>query len=243
MTGAGFSLNPRIDWDAARQAFARDGRVRIDPFLVDEDARRLRASLVASEEWRLVLNAGDKVYEIDRPGQRALNAAAHAELDRLVATAARSGFQYRYESIRVPDSAVERTALASPLAAFSRFLSSAPVVSAMRNVIAAPDIEFADAQATRYDIGHFLTSHDDDVPGKSRRAAYVLGLTDQWRAEWGGLLMFHGADGHIDRAFSPGFNVITLFAVPQAHSVSYVCPFAPEPRVSVTGWLRGGRIP
>jgi SM-20-related protein len=33
-------------------------------------------------------------------------------------------------------------------------------------------------------------------------------------------------------------GALRLFAVPKLHSVSYVTPFAPEPRLSVTGWLR-----
>jgi Rps23 Pro-64 3,4-dihydroxylase Tpa1-like proline 4-hydroxylase len=69
----------------------------------------------------------------------------------------------------------------------------------------------------------------------------VLGLTPGWRAEWGGLLMFHERGGDIERALMPRFNVLNVFAVPQLHSVSAVAPFAGNDRLSVTGWLRFGR--
>ena len=45
-------------------------------------------------------------------------------------------------------------------------------------------------------------------------------------------------DDEIDHGFVPAFNALRLFRVPVQHSVSHVWPFAPEPRLSVTGWLR-----
>jgi Rps23 Pro-64 3,4-dihydroxylase Tpa1-like proline 4-hydroxylase len=102
-------------------------------------------------------------------------------------------------------------------------------------------IAYVDAQATRYRPGHFLTEHTDDVAGKQRLYAYVLNLTPAWRIDWGGLLLFHAPDGHVAEAYCPRFNALNVFAVPQAHSVSVVAPFAPAHRLSVTGWLRAAR--
>jgi SM-20-related protein len=113
------------------------------------------------------------------------------------------------------------------------------VVDFLRVVTGKKGIDFADAQATAYGPGHFLTAHDDEVAGKQRHAAYVFNLTPVWRVDWGGLLLFHGADGHVSRGFTPSFNALNIFAVPQPHSVSMVAPFAANRRYSVTGWLRG----
>ncbi len=67
----------------------------------------------------------------------------------------------------------------------------------------------------------------------------MLGLTPQWRMEWGGLLMFH-EPGRIDFAgLCPQFNTFDLFVVPRYHSVSSVSPAAPRRRFSITGWLTG----
>jgi len=77
------------------------------------------------------------------------------------------------------------------------------------------------------------------VAGKQRHAAYVYNLTPAWRADWGGLLLFHGDDGNVTRGLTPSFNALNIFAVPQPHSVSMVTPFAASRRYSVTGWLRG----
>ena len=167
---------------------------------------------------------------------------ARAQLDAAVIAAARTGFQFRYDSIRVSDDEAERAASATPLDRLARLFSSPAAIALFRTVTGHADIDFADAQATAYHAGDFLTAHDDNVAGKGRRAAYVLNLTRVWRAEWGGLLLFHGPDGHIERGFVPKFNTLNLFEVPQDHSVSFVTPFADRPRISVTGWLRTRRV-
>ncbi len=76
------------------------------------------------------------------------------------------------------------------------------------------------------------------MAGKQRRAAYVLSLTPEWRAEWGGVLEFLDADGHIAEGYVPCFNALNVFLVPQLHHVSCVAAFAAAPRLSLTGWLR-----
>lgn len=230
-----FRLSDDIDWDALKQGFARRGRVEIEGLLAGGQAEALRDHLRARTDWTLVMNAGDKVYELTREAHGALEPGQRADLDRLIVAAARDGFQYRYETIRVPDGG--NAGADDPAARFVAFLSSPAVLERLNHVMGA-EADFADGQATRYAEGHFLTRHDDDVEGKRRRAAYVFSLAPAWRAEWGGLLMFHGDDGNIEEAFAPQMGALRLFAVPQPHSVSYVTPFAPEARLSITGWLR-----
>lgn len=233
-----FEINAKLDVPRFRDEFARNGRVRIVDFLADNGAERIRNHLVERDDWRLVLNAGDKVFEVDHAGYEALTLAQRDELDRRVIRSAAYAFQYRYESIRVSDSRQERRTSGSLLDEFAAFLSGPEVIGALQQVTGARDIDFADAQATRYGPGHFLTGHDDAVEGKHRRAAYVFGLTPDWRAEWGGLLLFHDGSGDIARGFTPFFNTLNIFSVPQLHSVSYVTPSAPFARVSITGWFR-----
>jgi len=110
-------------------------------------------------------------------------------------------------------------------------------------VTGAADITFADAQATAYGPRHFLTSHDDLSEAQKRRVAYVFNLSKGWRVDWGGLLAFHDGGAKVIEAMIPSFNALNLFAVPQSHSVTFVAPFAPRRRYSVTGWLRAGTPP
>lgn len=238
MSEVDFNLAPSIDVEALAECFARTGRVQIAPFLDDADATALAAHLLGRDDWRQVMNAGDKVYESVPAVLATLTDAQRTRLEEAMNAAARDGFQYRYQSIRVPDDAAARAVLGDPLAAFARFMASTAVLDLLARVTNARDINFADAQATNYDKGDFLTGHDDGVAGKNRRAAYVFGLTSRWRAEWGGLLLFHGGSGGVAEGYVPAFNTLSLFAVPQEHSVSQVTPWAGGPRLSVTGWLR-----
>lgn len=234
-----FALNPLLDRAKLARQFAVSGRLHIPDFLDADSADAFFQSLKARDDWHLIVNHEDKSFDLDRSAQASLSDEQRHALDQAIFAAARYGFQFKYEAIRVPDSEEERAASNDPLARFASFLSSPPVVDLCRAITGKAGIDFADAQATAYGPGHFLTAHDDEVAGKQRHAAYVFGLTPVWRVDWGGLLLFHGDDGHVDRAFTPSFNALNIFAVPQPHSVSMVAPFAPFRRYSVTGWLRG----
>jgi SM-20-related protein len=238
MTVTPYRLNPALDPEAIAAAFARSGRVHIEQFLAPDCAERLHHFLKTSEEWLLIVNQGDKVFDLDRDAQRALTGEARLKLEQAVHAAARYGFQFMFESIRVADEDALRRARGDALNEFATFLSSEPALTFFRRVTGRAAIAFADAQATAYGPGHFLTGHDDLVAGKNREAAYVFGLSPAWSVDWGGLLLFHGADGHVAQAYVPRFNALNLFAVPQPHSVSIVAPFAAARRYSVTGWLR-----
>lgn len=233
-----FRLNPGLDARALKAAFAAERRVQIHDFLDADSADTLHAELRSREDWRQVVNSGGKVFDLDRATRAAMSPDQLRALDDAVFAGARDGFQHRYEAIRVPDDAAERAASGDMLAAFAAWLSDGPARDLLRDVTGKPAIDFADAQATAYAPGDFLTAHDDAVAGKRRHAAYVFGLTRQWRIEHGGLLLFHGADGNVEQGLMPRFNSLSLFAVPQLHSVSMVTRAAPNRRYSITGWLR-----
>jgi Rps23 Pro-64 3,4-dihydroxylase Tpa1-like proline 4-hydroxylase len=231
-------LSSKLDWDRLAQVYANSQRLHVPNFLEPDDAGQLHATLRSRQDWRLVINQGEVSYDLDRTAQQSLSAEQRCQIDQAVHAQARYGFQYLYESIRVPDAPEQRVG-DDPLFRFARFMSSDPVRGFLRHVTGRKGIDFADAQATAYGPGHFLTAHDDEVPGKDRHAAYVFNLSPGWRIDWGGLLLFQGADGHVEQGFTPSFNALNLFTVPQRHSVSMVAPFTPNRRYSITGWLRG----
>ena len=243
MTSIRYRLNPDLDAESLAEAFRAKGRLHIPDFLVAEDAEQLLASLEASDGWTLMMNQGDRLFQIGRQLQAEMSAEKRDQVDEAVYAAARDGFQFRYESIKAPLPDADRAAQPTALNAFARFMSSDGALSFLRIVTGAGDISFADAQATAYGPGHFLTAHDDDAQDQDRRIAYVLNLTRAWKVDWGGLLTFHGDGGRIVESFVPTFGALNLFSVPQLHSVSFVSPFAGQQRYSVTGWLRAGPRP
>jgi Rps23 Pro-64 3,4-dihydroxylase Tpa1-like proline 4-hydroxylase len=243
MSSVRFRLNPALDPDKLAGAFRERGRLHIPDFLTVADAEQLLASLEESDAWTLVMNQGDKLLELDRRLQADISPQKQAQVDEAVYAAAQRGFQFRYENIRVPHSDAERAAEPSALNSFARFLSNEKTLSILRRITGAADISFADARATSYGPGHFLTTHDDDAPDQSRRVAYVFNLTKQWNVDWGGLLTFHDHGSMIAESFIPAFNALNLFTVPRTHCVGLVSPFAARRRYAVTGWLRGGPRP
>ena len=233
-----FRLNPALDAATLAADFAANGRVQIRDFLVDEDAAALHSEMRRREDWLQIVNSGDKVFDLDRSTRGGMSREQLEALDQAVYAGAREGFQHRYEAIRISDSESEREGSDDLFARFALWLSGGEARDFLREVIGRTELDFADAQATAYAPGDFLTGHDDAVEGKNRLAAYVFGLTPKWRAEWGGLLLFHDSDGDVERGLLPRFNSLNIFAVPQLHSVSLVSRAAPFRRYSITGWLR-----
>lgn len=230
-------LNPALDEAALRAAFAAAGRLQIADFLDAGDARDLAAG-IADLDWRLVLNSGSR--HVDLPKEQ-IARMGKAQLDPILAEVGRqaaTGFQYLYENYPVTDLA-DAGKLTNPhLASIHELMNSAVVRGFLENVTGRSS-DFCDMQATRYGAGHFLTVHDDDAgPALKRMLAYVLSLTEDWPATWGGQLQFLDGEGGVSASFAPKFNALSVFAVPAPHHVSQVASFAPRGRVSLTGWFR-----
>lgn len=232
------SLSPRPDLEHLKTEFLTRGAVSIRDFLAPSDARALASELTNAGDWVEIFRAGEKVYEMPHEHFLALPRAEQCKLREMVENAARTGLQYRYRSIRVEESPAARHRRGLVLDKFADLLNAPPTMATLRAIVGQNAIGFADAQATDYRAGDFLTTHDDAVEGKNRLAAYVFGLTDRWQADWGGLLLFE--EGHRVDGFVPDFNVLRVFKVPRRHHVSYVAPWVEARRLSVTGWLRAG---
>jgi len=236
-----FALRPGLDPAALAEPFAREGRLQIVDFLRHDGAMALLRALAESPAWRLAVNRGQETEDIAAAEIAGWSAAKRAALDEAVVAGGRDGFQFRYDTIRLPRYGSGWGDEAPPLLArFVEFLSSPELTGFLRTLTGDAGIGYADGHASRYRAGHFLTAHDDLNQGMGRRAAYVLNLTPQWRPDWGGILQFYDERGNVVRGFTPAFNVFNIFRVPQPHSVSWVTPLAGAPRYAVTGWLRAG---
>lgn len=231
-------LNPELDREACRESFGRDRRVHIRDVLAYESAQRILECLESEVTWNLVFNEGLKHHDL-RPNQlAAMSPKQEATIMAHVNQGARDGFQYLYHSYPMYDSYRDGNDPGHYLHTVHEFINSEPMLDFVRAVTGFDDIAYADSQATLYGPGHFLTRHNDDVEGKSRRCAYIFNFTPRWRPDWGGLLEFVDADGHVSGGLVPSFNALNLLAVPFDHYVSYVAPYAGGKRYSITGWFR-----
>ncbi len=235
-----FTLVPKIDEARLQEAFAESRVVQIAPFLAGDAAADLLAHLGGRDDWtRLIKAAAAEPFE-HKLADPAISAAQLKGLEVLAAPVADSGFRYIYDRIAAigPDGDARETG--TLLSQAAAFLSGADM-RAVLHAITGIQTGFADAQATRYGPGQFLTLHHDSEVRSQRRLAYVLSLSEGWRPEWGGLLLFHDEAGEVIRGFVPRMNALTIFSVPRDHSVSQVASFAPRPRYSITGWFHGAQ--
>jgi Rps23 Pro-64 3,4-dihydroxylase Tpa1-like proline 4-hydroxylase len=231
-------LNPRLDPRHIAPVFKAHGRVHITRVFPDDVAERIRRAMVEETPWGRVLGGEGRHHDFGPDGWETIPADKRAELERAVQQMGCTGFAYFYDNFPVADFKAAGQHADSYLMRVFEFLNSEAFLSFARIVVGAPGIALADAQATCYRPGDFLTQHDDHAPEKKRRAAYILNFTRPWRADWGGLLQFLDGDGHVAEAYTPVFNALNLVRVPQPHSVSYVTPLAAGARYSMTGWLR-----
>jgi len=231
------ALAAGLDTRSAAARFSQAGRARIANVLAPAAAERLHACLVRETPWRLVYNDGARNVVLD---PQPSDPAAQREIMQAALLRARDRFQYLYDSYPMVTAYLNRQDPGLFLHHVLEWLNTPPVLQILRDVTGIDGIQKADAQATLYRPGHFLMRHDDTGEGSEHRlVAYVLNMTRNWRADWGGLLHFLDARGEIAETWPPAFNVLALFRVPVPHCVSYVAPFATEPRLAITGWFRG----
>lgn len=238
---AQFAIDPAFHAGALKPVFARFGRLHLPSFLTSTGPTALVAALNDSQDWvvstiggGVALDFPAKTFaEADDPTRARLMNAAHAE--------ARGGFHYLFESLRISDQIEREEPVHADLAALYQWLNSDSFLGFVRELSGDPELAYVDAQATRYRQGHYLNEHDDEKAGAGRRLAYVLNLSTVWRASWGGQLAFIDADQHVSEAYTPAFNALNLFRVPQPHMVTQVAAFAGAPRLSITGWIRTHR--
>lgn len=227
-----------LDRHAIARVFRRVGRVHIAPILAADCAKRILIALSRETEWQLHLNDGDRPINLQGDGFERLEPAERTSFLASVHASAAHRFQYLFNSFPLSDLYERGERRPLYLMRVFEFLNSAEFLDFARELTGECTIAYADAQATRYRPGHFLTQHDDSVAGKRRRVAYVLNFTPRWKPDWGGILQFIDRDGHVAEGYTPAFNALNLFRVPQAHAVSYVAPYAQGERLSITGWLR-----
>lgn len=231
-------LNPQLDFEQLAAAFAQTHRIQIRDVLIPEAAERLHECLVHEVPWGLAFTDGEKPRFLRADEIAAFDQSAW--LDIVNKAQGRSigerQFRFAYNSYMMVEAHKEHRNPGLLLHHVLEFLNSEEFIGLMRRVTCCADVRLAMAQATRYMPGHFLTKHNDIKNGEYRRIAYVLNMTQNWRADWGGLLQFTDEQGNVVDTFMPTFNSLTLFQVPMWHHVSYVAPFALHGRYAITGW-------
>jgi len=232
-------LNPELDAAALAAEFAKDGRVRIRRLLEPGIAERVGEYCRTQLPFNFIFNLGGRnyVWSTADVAQKSKEELQKIQRDIWSEAQRGNGFQYGGYVMRMADRNTSDEAL-SYLHSLFDFLNSARMLEFIMQVTGSDDLVSADAPYTRYIPGQYLTRHRDIVDAQGRKFAYVLGFSRNWHPDWGGLLQFYEEDGTPRDAWVPEFNCLNLFATRHIHAVTYVTPFAGEPRLSLTGWFR-----
>lgn len=227
-----FGLNTQLDLAQLGRAFNDDRRLRITGLLPEDQARALSEYLAGQTVYRNAFVLDNNYGEVADHELRSLPQDQRERLLQSVLEQASRGVGFWYErrAINQEDSGL--------LGDLFRWLNSEELLASISQITGEAGLRSASAQATRFKSGDFLTRHEDVVTEEQRRLAFVINLSPQWHPDWGGLLQFYQRDGTPRDAWSPEFNSLSLFAVDHVHSVTCISPFAPRPRLAVSGWFR-----
>ena len=214
------------------------GRVQIPGFLQEPSALRLNQCLREEVPWETAQRSdavlADGQDRSPPPGSAEDEAALAATCLR-----AREGFEFYFDRYRMIDARRDGTDPQLVLHAVVDFLNSPQFLDFARQLTGDPAIRMVSAIGVRYRAGHFLRAHNDLANDENRAFAYVINLSRQWSPDWGGLLHFLDPEQRrVVDTFTPLWNSLSLFRVPQPHVVSLVAPWAGSARYSITGWFR-----
>jgi SM-20-related protein len=234
-------INPNLDIKALTETFKTDKRIMVDNFMQENVAERMRNACITDVPFSTHYVIDNK-YQSKTPKEiKNLDPQDAITINNKVSSAATQGIGFLYEGYlksRINEGPNSESNLElNFLHNIFHYLGSEEVLTKIKQVTGDQDIIGAETQYTRFTSGHFLTRHLDVIPGRGRRFAFVLGLTKGWHPDWGGLLQFYEKDGTPRDAWMPQFNVLSIFDVSHIHSVTYVTPYAAEPRLSLTGWF------
>ncbi len=234
-----FRINPDLDAERLALYYQKDGMIRINNIFPDDVAEAIYTVLSKQTPWYMVHANEQGAHQYYRPEQwRALDQTQQQRILNEVQQRASDGFSYLYYCYPMINAYIDGLDPQWPLHTLTEYLNGDEMRDFVKTVTGEPTVIKLDAQASLYAPGHFLNTHDDRGGHAERRAAYVLSFCKDWRADWGGQLLFLDEDGNVETGFTPNFNSLTLFKVPRTHIVTQVASFAGRPRLSVVGWLR-----
>ncbi len=235
-----FRFSQALNPETVRNAFSEHRYVHIPSILPPENAKRIHKGLLEQTPWNLVFNEKGKHFDLSTEQLRSMERQDLNRLQQAIFTQAQQGFQYSYHNYPIYDAHKAGQNEGHVVHQFYEWLNSEEFLEFARGATGFDDISFVDAQATRYSQGHFLSTHDDTLEGKNRRAAYIFNFTPKWRADWGGYLQLLDDVGNVRCGLAPTFNTLNILAIPQKHNVSFVTPFAGGVRLAISGWFRHG---
>ncbi|WP_167755703.1 2OG-Fe(II) oxygenase [Vitreimonas flagellata] len=235
-------LNPALDPAHYASIFRQEKCVQV-PNLFETAVANEIERVIASVPWRLICQDDSGQNVLLKPEELAsLTPQEKQSLDAGIRERAAQSIGYTYFMYPMIMARLQAWDPGHPIHALTDFLNAPEFLNFARALISYPKLTKVDVHASLYGPGHYLTTHKDDDSAVHGRAAYTIGFSRDWRADWGGLLVFVDDAGDIRRGFIPRFNTLTVFDGQQAHTVTAISQFTPKPRLSMAGWFRDDAV-
>jgi len=226
------AFSNELNWESIKQQYRKDQRVCITNVWSKEVAESISNCLQKETNFSHAYTLAGQPTESSDQEIKAMKPQQQHDLFRSIYSDAAQGAGFFYGRHAIEHNSPKL------LQAVKEYFNSSALLKKISDLSGKGNLNLASAQGTRYVKGSFLTRHRDVVANEGRVLAYVLSFTPVWHPDCGGLLQFYQDDGTPRDAWTPQFNSLTIFDVRHVHSVTYVPPFAPSQRVSITGWFR-----
>lgn len=222
-----------------RPIFQKFGRMHVPDFLEPQAAAWMAQRLGEFDRWSRLITVGhgEEQHPALRPEIMAQQGVE--SIQRVVTPPRQSNIEFLFDSHSIATVRPKPGRTDDRLKPIGDFINGPGFLDFVRRLTGDARILRCDVSATRYLPGHYLTPHNDANTGEERLYAYVLNLGPEWRVEWGGVLAFIDQDGHVAEGYTPVFNALNVFRVPQNHTVTMVTSLARSPRLAITGWMHG----
>jgi SM-20-related protein len=231
-------LNPALDVEKYARLFRENGRVQVPELFAPAIAEQIERVL-QQLPYRVVLqNDAEENMLLTRDDLVAMPPEDRRKLEAGIRERAARSVGYTYHMYPMILARLQSWDPGHPIHALTDFMNSPAFLSFARQLIGFAGLTKIDVHASQYLAGHYLTTHTDDDATQHGRAAYTIGFSRDWRADWGGLLVFLDENGDIEQGFIPRFNTLTVFNGMQRHTVTAISSFTPKPRLSLAGWFR-----
>lgn len=234
------TINSDLNTDMLATLYAKNRFIQVQNFLEPNAAEAISKHLRQATPWRLIyVEPGNRVVQLTAAQIQSIGRDGMQQRMQTVMAQARRNVGYCYNGFHLtqePDSVAQEAANLVPIA---EFLNSRAFLDFGATLIGEQGITRADAQATLFTPGNFLTRHIDDGMNNERRAAYTLSFCPNWQTDWGGQLqLINQQTTDVTSAWIPRWNTLTVFDGRHVHAVSSISQFAGDGRYSIVGWLR-----
>jgi SM-20-related protein len=231
-------LNPALDVEKYARLFRERRRVQVPELFAPNVAEELERVL-QQLPYRLVCqNDAEQNMLLTRQDLQAMSPDERRKFEMGIRERAARSIGYTYQMYPMILARLQDWDPGHPIHAVTDFFNSPPFLEFARQLISFAGLTKIDVHASQYLAGHYLTTHTDDDATQHGRAAYTIGFSRDWRADWGGLLLFFNDKGDVEQGLLPRFNTLTVFDGMRPHTVTAISAFTPRPRLSFAGWFR-----